>query len=154
MTQQDKNPIQGDSSRAVHAGTNRQKALNSLTTPIVQSATYTFENTAALVEFLEAKTWGNGEKIRDEYGRYGNPTISAVEKRIAALEGGDDAVLYSSGMAAITTLLLTVLKSGQHVVMTDDTYRRTRQFCIETLGKFGIETTIVPVGDYDALDRY
>ncbi len=152
MTQQDKNLIQGDSSRAVHAGTTRQKALNSLTTPIVQSATYTFENTAALVEFLEAKTWGNGEKIRDEYGRYGNPSISAVEKRIAALEGGDDAVLYSSGMAAITTLLLTVLKSGQHVVMTDDTYRRTRQFCQDTLGKFGIETTIVPVGDYDALE--
>ena len=152
MTQQDKNLIQGDSSRAVHAGITRQKALNSLTTPIVQSATYTFENTAALVEFLEAKTWGNGEKIRDEYGRYGNPSISAVEKRIAALEGGDDAVLYSSGMAAITTLLLTVLKSGQHVVMTDDTYRRTRQFCQDTLGKFGIETTIVPVGDYDALE--
>lgn len=152
MTQQDKTLIQGDSSRAVHAGTTRQKALNSLTTPIVQSATYTFENTAALVEFLEAKTWGNGEKIRDEYGRYGNPSISAVEKRIAALEGGDDAVLYSSGMAAITTLLLTVLKSGQHVVMTDDTYRRTRQFCQDTLGKFGIETTIVPVGDYDALE--
>ncbi|GAB5490162.1 MAG: PLP-dependent aspartate aminotransferase family protein [Phototrophicaceae bacterium] len=153
MTQQDKTPIQGDSSRSVHAGTDRKKALNSLTTPIVQSATYTFEDTADLVSFLEAKTWGNGEKNRDEYGRYGNPSISAVEKRLAALEGGDDAVLYSSGMAAITTLLLTVLKSGQHVVMTDDTYRRTRQFCEETLGKFGIETTVVPVGDYDALEK-
>lgn len=153
MTKQDnKNPIQGDSSRSVHAGTNRKKALNAINTPIVQSATYTFENTAALVEFLEAKTWGNGEKTRDEYGRYGNPSISAVENRIAALENGEDAVLFSSGMAAITTLLLTVLKSGQHVVMTDDTYRRTRQFCEETLGKFGIETTIVPVGDYDALE--
>ena len=152
MTAPQDNPIQGDSSRSVHAGTTRNKALNAINTPIVQSATYTFENTAALVEFLEAKTWGNGEKTRDEYGRYGNPSISAVEKRIAALEGGEDAVLFSSGMAAITTLLLTVLKSGQHVVMTDDTYRRTRQFCVETLGKFGIETTIVPVGDYDALE--
>lgn len=152
MTQQDKTPIRGDSSRSVHAGTSRKKALNSLTIPIIQSATYTFEDTADLVNFLEAKTWGNGEKNRDEYGRYGNPSISAVEKRLAALEGGEDAVLYSSGMAAITTLLLTVLKSGQHVVMTDDTYRRTRQFCEQTLGKFGIETTVVPVGDYDALE--
>lgn len=152
MTVPQNNPIQGDSSRSVHAGTSREKALNAINTPIVQSATYTFENTAVLVEFLEAKTWGNGEKTRDEYGRYGNPSISAVEKRLAALEGGEDAVLFSSGMAAITTLLLTVLKSGQHVVMTDDTYRRTRQFCIETLGKFGIETSIVPVGDYDALE--
>lgn len=146
------NNRQGDSTRSVHAGTSRQKPLNSLTTPIVQSATYTFKNTADLCEFLEAKTWGNGEKVRDEYGRYGNPTIGAVEKRLAALEGGEDAVLFSSGMAAITTLLLTVLKSGQHVVMTDDVYRRTRQFCEQTLGKFGIETTVVAVGDYDALE--
>ncbi|MEM9951956.1 MAG: aminotransferase class I/II-fold pyridoxal phosphate-dependent enzyme [Chloroflexota bacterium] len=153
MAKQGNTSIQGDSSRAVHAGTSRKKAMNAINTPIVQSATYTFENTADLVAFLEAKTWGNGEKTRDEYGRYGNPSITAVEKRIAALEGGEDAVLFSSGMAAITTLLLTVLKAGQHVVMTDDTYRRTRQFCEQTLGKFGIETTIVPVGDYDALEE-
>ncbi|MGJ3239009.1 MAG: trans-sulfuration enzyme family protein [Anaerolineae bacterium] len=152
MKAQQPHHLKGESSKAVHAGTDRQKALNALNTPIVQSATYTFANTADLIAFLEAKTWGNGEKTRDEYGRYGNPSITAVEKRLAALEGGDDAVLFSSGMAAITTLLLTVLKSGQHVVMTDDTYRRTRQFCEQTLSKFGIETTIVPVGDYDALE--
>lgn len=151
-------PQHGDNTQSVHAGTSRKKALNSLTTPIVQSATYTFENTADLIAFLEAKTWGNGEKTRDEYGRYGNPTISAVEKRLAALEctdgkGETDAVLFSSGMAAITTLLLTVLKAGQHVVMTDDVYRRTRIFCETTLAKFNIETSVVPVGDYDALEN-
>ncbi|MEO1164221.1 MAG: aminotransferase class I/II-fold pyridoxal phosphate-dependent enzyme, partial [Chloroflexota bacterium] len=151
-------PHHGDNTQSVHAGTSRNKALNSLTTPIVQSATYTFENTADLIAFLEAKTWGNGEKTRDEYGRYGNPTVSAVEKRLAALEGTDgkgetDAVLFSSGMAAITTLLLTVLKAGQHVVMTDDVYRRTRIFCEITLAKFGIDTSVVPVGDYDALEN-
>lgn len=144
--------INGHSTRAVHAGTRRAKAHHSLTTPIIQSATYTFEDTADLCDFMESKTWGDGSHEREEYGRYGNPTVMAVERRIAALEGAEDAALYSSGMAAITTLLLTVLKAGQHIVMTDDCYRRTRQFCLTTLGKFGIETSVVPVGDYDALE--
>lgn len=145
-------PKLGNSTRSVHDGTVRRKAHNSLTTPIIQSATYTFEDTADLCDFMEAKTWGDGTHDREEYGRYGNPTVMAVEKRLAALEGADDAALFSSGMAAITTLLLTVLKSGQHVVMTNDVYRRTRQFCTTVLGKFGIETTVVAVGDYDALE--
>ncbi|MDQ7036220.1 MAG: PLP-dependent aspartate aminotransferase family protein [Anaerolineae bacterium] len=142
----------GNSTRAVHVGTSRRKAHNSLTTPIIQSATYTFENTADLIDFMESKTWGDGAHGREEYGRYGNPTVMAVEDRLAELEGAEDAALYSSGMAAITTLLLTVLKSGQHIVMTDDVYRRTRQFCTTILGKFGIETSVVAVGDYDALE--
>lgn len=146
-----RNNSQGNSTRSVHAGANRQKAHNSLNTPIVQTATYTFENTAALCDFMEKKVWGEGQD-RQEYGRYGNPSIWAVEERLAALEGAEDAALYSSGMAAITSLLLTVLKSGQHVVMTDDCYRRTRQFCQTTLKKFGVETSVVPVGDYDALE--
>lgn len=144
--------VQGSSTRAVHAGTKRTKAHHSLTTPIIQSATYTFENTADLCNFMDSKTWGDGDHEREEYGRYGNPTVMAVEKRLAALEGAEDAALFSSGMAAITSLLLTVLKSGQHVVMTDDCYRRTRQFCLTVLGKFGIETSVVPVGDYEALE--
>jgi cystathionine gamma-synthase len=142
----------GDSTRAVHDGVKRTKAHHSLTTPIVQAATYTFENTADLCNFMEAKTWGDGAHGREEYGRYGNPTVMAVEERLAQLEGAEDAALFSSGMAAITNLLLTVLKSGQHVVMTNDVYRRTRQFCLTTLAKFGIETSVVPVGDYDALE--
>src|SRR5262245_18636439 len=142
----------GSSTRSVHAGTQRRKAHNSLTTPIIQSATYTFEDSADLIDFMQSKTWGDGAHDREEYGRYGNPTVMAVEKRIAALEEAEDAAMYSSGMAAITTLLLTVLKAGQHVVMTDDCYRRTRQFCLTVLGKFGIETTVVPVGDYEALE--
>lgn len=151
MTTNRDNPQQGGSTQSVHAGTQRHKAYYSLTTPIVQTATYTFKNTAELCAFQEAQLWGDGSD-RAEYGRYGNPSVEAVEARLAALEGAEAAALFSSGMAAITSLLLTVLKSGQHVVMTDDTYRRTRQFCVEMLGRFGIETSIVPVGDYEALE--
>ncbi len=149
--QQNPHKNAGGSTRAVHAGVRRKNAYDSLTTPILQTATYTFQNTAELCDYMEASIWGEGSE-REEYGRYGNPTVTAVEQRIAALENAEDAVLFSSGMAAITTLLLTVLKSGQHVVMTDDCYRRTRQFCLTTLAKFGIETSVVPVGDYEALE--
>jgi cystathionine gamma-synthase len=142
----------GDSTRAVHAGARRDKAYHSLTEPIVQTATYTFRDTQALIDYMEAHIWGAEGEEREEYGRYGNPTVNAVEKRLAALDGAEDAVLFSSGMAAITSTLLTILPSGAHIVMTDDCYRRTRQFCLTFLSRFGIETSVVPMGDYDALE--
>jgi cystathionine gamma-synthase len=141
----------GGSTRAVHSGVNRNKPYHALTTPIVQSATFTFNDTADLCDFMDKKLYG-GEVDREEYGRYGNPSVFAVEDRLAALDGAEDAALYSSGMAAVTSLLLTVMKAGQHIVMTDDCYRRTRQFCRVFLGKFGIETSVVPMGDYDAME--
>lgn len=144
-------PQQGSSTRAVHGGTTRKKPYSSLTTPIVQSATFTFTDTQDLCDFMDQKIWGDGLD-REEYGRYGNPTVWAVEDRLAALDNAEDAALYSSGMAAVTSLLLTVLRSGQHIVMTNDCYRRTRQFCQTFLAKFGVETSVVEVGDYDALE--
>ncbi len=141
----------GSSTRAVHGGTPHRKAFSALTTPIVQTATYTFRDTQDLMDYMERKTWGDGDD-REEYGRYGNPTVAAVERKLAALDGGEDAVLYASGMNAVTSLLLSVLSSGGHIVMTDDCYRRTRQFCLTFLQRFGVETTVVPMGDYDALE--
>lgn len=143
--------LEGASTRSVHGGTDRDKGFHSITTPIVQSATYTFKDTAKLIEFLNKKIYG-GEMDREEYARYGNPSVWAVERRIADLEGAEDAVVYPSGMSAVTSLLLTVLRPGTHIVMTDDCYRRTRQFCETTMKKFGVETSIVPMGDYDALE--
>lgn len=142
---------QGSSTRAIHSGAPRRKAFNSLTTPVVQTATYTFADTRALVDFMQAKTWGDGV-TNEEYGRYGNPTVAAVERRLAALDGGADAALFASGMNTVTTILLASLATGTHVVMTDDCYRRTRQFCGTFLQRLGIKTTVVAMGDYDALE--
>jgi cystathionine gamma-synthase len=141
----------GTNTRAVHGGVNRRKAHNALTTPLVQTATYTFRDTQDLIRFMESKTWGDGDD-REEYGRYGNPTVTAVERKLAALDGGDDAVLFASGMAAMTSTLLTILPAGAHIVITDDCYRRTRQFCLTFLKRLGIETTVVPMGDYEAME--
>ncbi len=120
--------------------------------PIIQAAAYAFADTADLINFMQRRAWGNGIEGREDYGRYGNPTVRAVERKVAALEGAEDAVLFSSGMAATTSLLLASLPSGAHIVMTDDCYRRTRQFCLTFLSRLGIETSIVPMADYDALE--
>jgi len=139
------------STRAVHAGEARAKPYHSLTTPIVQTSTFTFADTTDLVDFMEAHLWGD-EKERTEYGRYGNPTLAAVERKLADLDSGEAALLFSSGMAAVTTTLLSLLSSGAHLVMTDDCYRRTRQLITQFLNRYGVEATQVPVGDYEALE--
>ncbi|MCC7446352.1 MAG: PLP-dependent transferase [Anaerolineae bacterium] len=143
---------QGINTLSVHGGDDRPRAHQSIPMPIIQTATYAFADTADLVNFMQQKTWGNGVEGREEYGRYGNPTVRAVETKVAALDGAEDAVLFSSGMAAITSLLLASLPTNAHLVMTDDCYRRTRQFCLTFLKRLGIETTVVPMGDYDALE--
>lgn len=130
---------------AVRGGEPKHYAHDALTAPIIQTATYTFANTAELVEYME------GRKEREEYGRYGNPTVRLLEDRVAALEGAEDAVAFSSGMAAITSAILALTKSGEHVILFSDCYRRTRQFVTRFLAQFGVEHTLVPPADIDAL---
>lgn len=141
----------GPSTHAVHAGERRWRAYNSLTVPIVQTAVYTFENTDALLSFTEEHMFWD-EPEREEYGRHGNPTVRAVEAKIAELEGAQDAVLLSSGMGAVTSTLLLMLKQGDHMILTDECYLTTLTFCREFLPRYGIEATVVTHGDYDALD--
>jgi cystathionine gamma-synthase len=137
---------QGPSTMAVHAGEPRPKAGHSLATPIMQTATFTFANSQEIRDHFDGKI------DRVEYGRYGNPTQRIAEAKLAALEGAEDCLLFSSGMAAVTTALFAMLSRGTHVVVTDDSYRRTRQFLNQTLHRYGIEVSTVPPGDYEALE--
>lgn len=132
--------------RAIHAGEGRQKYADSLTTPIVQTATYTFKDSQDIEAYTKDKKW------RFEYGRYGNPTEKIAEQRLADLEGAEDCVVFSSGMMAITTTILSLVHTGDHIIMTDDCYKKTLEFCNSYLQRFGVECTIVPFGDYDALE--
>lgn len=138
------------STDAVHAGTERDRPAHALAPAIVQTATYTFRSTADLERYMAGED-ADGE--REEYGRYGNPTVREVEHRLAALEGTDDALLFASGMAAITTTILALVKSGDHVVLFRDVYRRTRQLVTTTLARFGVEHTLVDPGDLDGLEK-
>lgn len=130
---------------SVHGGERWPKPHDALTTPIAATATYAFRDTAELVSFME------GELEREEYGRYGNPTVRALEAKCAALEGTDAALAFSSGMAAVTTAILTFVKQGAHVVLFRDCYRRTRQFVTSSLDRFGVAHTLVEPGDIDGL---
>ncbi len=95
----------GDSTRAVHAGERegRPRVSDSLTTPIVQTATFWFRDTQEVIDYQE----GRHESF--EYGRYGNPTKRALEEKIRALEGGEACVVSASGMKAVTTLRLALV---------------------------------------------
>jgi cystathionine gamma-synthase len=135
------------STRAVHAGEARNKYADSLTTPIIQTSTYTFRNSKAIEDYTKKG------KEHFEYGRYGNPTAKIAEARLADLEGAEDCVVFSSGMSAITTTILSLVQSGDHIVITDDSYKKTLEFCKSYLKQFGIECTIVPFGDYQVLER-
>ena len=133
----------------VHAGETRPKPFGAVTTPIVQTSTYTFTNTAEILDFMQAKVAGN-RPIRDEYGRYSNPTQSTVEAKLAAIEGGEAALLFCTGMNAITTALAILLSSGDHFILVEGCYHRTREFASAFLLRWGIDATIVPIDDPEA----
>jgi cystathionine gamma-synthase len=135
----------GPSTLAVHAGEERQKAVNAITDPIVCASTYTFASTQAVIDFIEQK------QDREEYGRYGNPGEKVVERKLAALEGGEEALLYATGMAAIVGLLMAKLNAGDEVVFFDECYHRSREFCAKHLSRFGVTTRQVAACDYDAM---
>ncbi|MBN2301082.1 MAG: PLP-dependent transferase [Lentisphaerae bacterium] len=137
----------GLSTRAVHSGEIRYNEYGSVTTPIVQSSTFIFRN------IDEIKQLAKGTNDRFEYGRYGHPTQVAAERKLAALEEAEDAVLFSSGMSAITTSFFALLKTGDHIIITDDAYKRTLDFCKGSLGRFGIETSVVKMCDYNAIKK-
>ncbi|MEM7409530.1 MAG: aminotransferase class I/II-fold pyridoxal phosphate-dependent enzyme [Myxococcota bacterium] len=131
----------GDSTRAVHGGERAHQATDAVTTPIYQTSTFWFPDSETLAAFQE------GRATREEYGRYGNPTWQAVERKLCELEGAEEAVLAASGMCAQTTLFLALLPKGSHFVITSDCYRRTRQFIEQYLTKLDVETTIIDPSD-------
>jgi len=136
----------GPSTAAVHAGEARQKLGFSITDPIFASSTYTFPDTKSIIDFIEEK------HPREEYGRYGNPGERVVEEKLAALEGGEHAVLFASGMAALVGLLMAHCSAGDEIVFFDECYHRSREFCRKHLTRFGVGFREVKTCDYAAME--
>ncbi|KAG4069913.1 hypothetical protein HA402_006761 [Bradysia odoriphaga] len=121
--------------RAVHAAKGRQSAA-SRATPIYLTAGFEFD------DFDQAADhFGTGAGFG--YTRTGNPTVHAVERQLAALESGADAVLVASGQAAVATALLTVLGAGDHVVSSTHIYEGTKGLLLDNLARLDIETTFI-----------
>jgi cystathionine gamma-synthase len=133
---------------AVHAGISKVRPEHTLAPAVAQTATFTFADTADLERYFAGDD-PDGE--RQEYGRYGNPTAREVERRVAALDGAEDGLLFASGMAALTTAVLALVKSGDHVILFRDVYRRTRGFVAGTLSRFGVDHSLVDAGSLDGL---
>ena len=136
----------GPSTLAVHAGERHLKPGDAITDPIFCAATYTFPDTQSVIDFIEQKL------PREEYGRYGNPGERVVERKLAELEGGETALLFSTGMAAIVGLLMTKLSAGDEILFFDECYHRSREFCAKHLSRFGVVTKQVKACDYEAME--
>jgi cystathionine gamma-synthase len=135
-------PPRGPSTLAIHGRERRRKAHHAVSTPIVQTSNFSFESMAEVVEFMTAK--GQGRIIREqEYGRYGNPSQQETERKLAAIEGAERAILFSTGMSAVVMTLMAYMKPGGHIIFTSDCYRQTRDFANNFLTKFGIQNTLV-----------
>jgi len=115
--------------------------------PIFATSSYVFKNAA------QAAARFSGESPGNVYSRYTNPTVRAFEQRLAALEGAEACVATASGMAAILSTCMALLKSGDHVVCSRDVFGTTVNLFSKYLGKFGVEVTFVPLLDLAAWRR-
>src|SRR5512144_2222761 len=107
----------GPSTLGVHGRARVAHAHFAVSTPIVQTSNYYFESTSEVYEFMKAKK--EGRTIREhEYGRYGNPTQHERERKLAAIEGAERALLFSSGMSAVILTLMACMRPGGHIVFT------------------------------------
>jgi cystathionine beta-lyase/cystathionine gamma-synthase len=112
-----------------------------LTTPIYETTTFLFENAKEVLDYNE------GRSPKFLYSRYANPTVTAVEQRIAALEGAEAALVLSSGQAATTSALLTLLGSGDEIVCSSAVYGGTLHLIADLLAKFGIRARFVSIDE-------
>src|SRR5271163_1164281 len=125
---------------AVRGGTSLAKKNGPLSTPIYQTSTFEVTDMQEQLRVTPTDSF---------YTRYGNPTHTVAENSIAELEGTDAALLFSSGMAAITTSILSLVKAGDHIVAQRDIYGGVIKFLSQWLPKMGIETTFVDSTEYD-----
>lgn len=129
--------------RAVRSGIRRTHE-GEHSEPIFATSSYVFSSAA------EAADRFSGESSGNVYSRYTNPTVRAFEQRLAALEGAEAAVATASGMAAILSICMALLKPGDHVVCSRDVFGTTVSLFSRYLAKFGVEVTFVPLLNVDA----
>jgi len=126
---------------AIHAGQIPDAATGARALPIYQTTSFVFDSADHAASLFNLQTFGN------VYSRLSNPTVAALEERVAALEGGRAAVAAASGMAAEALALMTILQAGDHVVAAGALYGGTVTMLAVNLRKFGIETSFADATD-------
>lgn len=130
---------------AIHAGLDPAPDCGAVSVPIYQSSTFAFHDADEGAARFARRDAGY------KYTRLGNPTVDALERAVAELEGGEHALGTATGMAAISTVLLAMLRGGDHIVGTDAVYGPTRMLVETHLRRFGIESSWVPTDDLGAV---
>jgi cystathionine beta-lyase/cystathionine gamma-synthase len=137
-----------DSTVCVHGGEERHGRNTSLTTEIVQASVFAVKDT------VELEKYAAGKSDAFLYARYANPTVVVAEKKLAALEGGEECVVTASGMAAELCIALAVCQAGDEIVSMLDIYGGTLKQFRDVLSRCGIKTHFVPFGDLASIDKY
>ena len=132
---------------AVHAGQSPDPATGARAVPIYQTASFVFPDADTAAALF------NMEQPGHVYSRLSNPTVSAFEERIAALEGGVGAIATSSGQAALHLAIATLMGQGGHIVASASLYGGSHNLLAYTLPRFGISATFVSSRDPDAWRR-
>jgi methionine-gamma-lyase len=132
MKKQTKGRRPADATIAIHGGEEKFQLSAPVGTTIARTANFTFANTE------EMKLWAEGKKPAYIYTRYGNPTLAVAEAKIAALEGAEAAIVTASGMAAISSALLSVLKAGDEVIATRALYGGSYRLMRDVFPRMGI----------------
>lgn len=141
-------PTHADATRCIHSGEERHGRTVPLTTPIEQTAVYHLPNVEAL------RSYAKDSRGKYLYTRYGNPTITAAEEKLATLEGAEAAVATSSGMAAEMIAVLAACKAGDEIVSMLDIYGGTLKLFEQLLPRCGIKTRFIPYHDIKNASRY
>jgi len=136
----------GFNTKLVHAG-DFEDAFGSAVTPIYQTSTFAFKNAEHGAKLFK------GEEKGFIYTRIGNPTIEALENKLAALENGFGGVAFASGMAAVSTVYFSFLQKGDHIVSTDAVYGPSRGVVENILHNLGIESTYINTADLDLIEK-
>ncbi|MGB1268581.1 MAG: trans-sulfuration enzyme family protein [Flavobacteriaceae bacterium] len=136
----------GDSTKSVHAGQYDDPKTGALGTPIFQCSTF-YLNEASYEAIEEGR--GRDEMI---YTRYGNPSQWSVQEKISSLENAESSIVFSSGMAAISSTLLAILDKGSHVVSSRDIYGGTYNFLYEDLDRYGMSVTFTSPTNIDEIE--
>jgi methionine-gamma-lyase len=135
----------GFSTKAVRAGEKTGLETGAVVTPIYETSVFAFANSQQLIDAVS-------EKIeRDVYTRWSNPTITAAEKKIAELERAEDCAVFSSGMAAISTSIISLVSPGDHIVSVRDLYGGTVSLLSDLMRRFGVRTTFVEATEVDKM---
>lgn len=133
-------------SKLIHGGGHKD-AYGSATIPIYQTSTFAFENADHGARCFA------GESDGFIYTRIGNPTISALERLVADLEGGSTGVAVASGMAAVSTIYMTLLEKGAHIISSACVYGPSRVLMEQQFHRFGVESSYVNTSDFSEIEK-